>query len=62
MNKKVIVLAASFTALLILGGISSNVLYGTQYLSTKPGYEFSVSSQIDWWDCNWSYYTKITID
>ncbi len=62
MRKKLAFIAAACVVLIIFGGINSTLLYGTQYMTTKPGYSFSVSSGADWWNCNWSYCKKITID
>jgi hypothetical protein len=61
-NKKIAVLAVLCTILILMGGIQTTILYSTQYLSSKPSYSFSISSGLDWWDCNWSYCKKITID
>ncbi|MCX6665082.1 MAG: DUF2341 domain-containing protein, partial [Euryarchaeota archaeon] len=62
MKKKLTVLAIMCVILIVLGGINSNVFFGTQYLTTKPGFGYTVSSGVTWWDCNWSYNKKITID
>ena len=63
MNKKLTFLAVAITVMIILGGLETTmILYGTEYMTTKPGYSFSVSSGEDWWNCNWSYCKKITID
>jgi len=62
MNKKLAIVAVATTILIILGGFNSTMFYTTQYLTSQQGYSFSVSSAISWWDCNWSYCKKITID
>jgi hypothetical protein len=61
-NKKLVALSIGVVILLLLGGIQTSFLYGTQFLSTKPGYTLSVAATSAWWDCNWSYAKKITID
>ncbi len=62
MKKKLAALAVMCVILIVLGGINTNVFFGTQYLTTKPGFGYTVSSGVTWWDCNWSYNKKITID
>jgi len=62
MNKKLAFIAVCISVLLVLGGLNSSFLYGTEYMQSKSGYSYSVSSGADWWDCNWSYCKKITID
>ena len=62
MNKKLVALALGLTVLIMLGGIQTSFLYGTTFLNMKPGYTFSVAATSAWWDCNWSYAKKITID
>ena len=62
MNKKLAIIAVATTVLIILGGFNSTMFYTTQYLTSQQGYSFSVSSAVSWWDCNWSYCKKITID
>jgi len=62
MNKKLAFIAVCISILLVLGGLNSSFLYGTEYMQSKSGYNYAVSSGADWWDCNWSYCKKITID
>lgn len=62
MNKKFAALAIGLTVLIMLGGIQTSFLYGTTFLTTKPGYTFSVAATSVWWDCNWSYAKRIIID
>jgi len=62
MNKKLAIIAVICTISIILGGINTSMLYGTSFLESKPGYSFAVSDAADWWDCNWSYCKRITID
>jgi uncharacterized repeat protein (TIGR02543 family) len=47
---------------LLLGGFNNTILYGIQYLTSKPGYSYVVGEAVEWWDCEWSYSKKITID
>jgi len=61
-NKKLVALALGLTVLIMLGGIQTSFLYGTTFLNMKPGYTLSVAATNAWWDCNWSYAKKITID
>ena len=62
MNKKLAVLAVACTILILLSGYRSSVLFGTEYVNSKSGYNFSVSAAANWWDCNWSYFKEIIID
>jgi len=62
MNKKLMIIAVATTVMLIFGGISTNYLYGTQYMESKSGYSYTISAAVDWWDCNWSYCKEIRID
>ncbi|MBN1280550.1 MAG: DUF2341 domain-containing protein, partial [Candidatus Thermoplasmatota archaeon] len=62
MKKKMMVLAVGITILVLLGSIQTTFLYTTQYLTTKPAYDFEVGEPMGWWDCNWSYCKMITID
>jgi hypothetical protein len=61
-NKKLAIIAVGCVIIILLGGIQTTYLYGTQYLTTKPGYGLAVGETAKWWDCNWSYCKKITID
>jgi hypothetical protein len=61
-NKKLVALSIGVAVLLLLGGIQTSFLYGTQFLYSKSEYNFSVAATSAWWDCNWSYAKKITID
>ena len=62
MKKKLAFIAVACTFLMILGGLESTRLYGTQFMESRQGFSFSVLSGDYWWDCNWSYCKKITID
>ena len=62
MKKKLAIISILITISLLLGGFQGAMLYGTQYMQMKPGVLYSISSAQDWWDCNWSYSKKITID
>ncbi|MCK4365653.1 MAG: DUF2341 domain-containing protein, partial [Thermoplasmatales archaeon] len=62
MKKKLAIISVLLTIALIFSGFHGAMLYGTQYMQSKPGYLYSISSAADWWDCNWSYCKKITID
>ena len=62
MNKKLAIIAVLSTVALIFGGMQSSLFYGTQYMEQSKGYNYTVASSIEWWDCNWSYCKKITID
>ena len=62
MNKKLAVIAVLSVVTIIISGFQSSMLYGTEYMTTKSNYSFTVSSGDDWWNCNWSYCKKITID
>ena len=62
MNKKLAILAIACTVFIILGSIDTTVLFGTQYLTTQGGYFYTVGEAVSWWNCNWSYAKKITID
>jgi 6-phosphogluconolactonase (cycloisomerase 2 family) len=60
---KLLIFAIACTILIILGGFSNlPQLFGTEYLTTKPGYSFTVGELASWWNCSWSYCKKITID
>jgi hypothetical protein len=61
-NKKLAIIAIACAISIVLGGYNSSILFGTQYLGTKEGYSFIVGEALEWWDCNWSYVKKITID
>ena len=61
MNKKLAILAIGIAISIIFGGFNSSVLFGTDYLTSKIGYTYSVAEAPDWWDCNWSYSKKIII-
>jgi len=59
MNKKLMVLAVAGTISFILGGINPTTLYGTQYLTSNPGYSYAIAP---WWNDSWSYRKPITIN
>ena len=59
MNKKLLILAVFGTISVMLAGMNSTTLYGTQYLDTKPGYSFIIGP---WWDTSWSYRKLISIN
>jgi len=59
MNKKLLILAVAGTISIILGGINSTTLYGTQYLLSGSGFSYSIAP---WWDSGWSYRKPITIN
>jgi len=61
-NKKLAVISVLCAILLILGGMNSTMIYGTQRMTSKQEYLYSIASSADWWNCNWSYCKKITID
>jgi hypothetical protein len=42
-NKKFIALVIGVTVLILLGGIQAKFLYGTEFLTTKPGFSFSIT-------------------
>ena len=62
MNKKLGILAIACSITLILGGTNFNFLFGTQHTSIFPGYATTYGSDVDWYDCNWSYCKRIVID
>lgn len=62
MNKKLAIIAIACAISIVLGGFNSSILFGTQYLSTSEGYTYTVGEAVTWWNCNWSYCKKITID
>lgn len=59
MNKKLLILVVFGAFTILLGGMSSTVLFGTQYTATKPGYFFSIGP---WWNTSWSYRKLIFIN
>ena len=61
MRKKLAILAIAISVSIILGGFNSIVIFTTDYLTTKIGYNYSTYGPFDWWDCNWSYAKKIII-
>ena len=62
-KKRLAILVIGVTIILLAGGLNNVLLFSTNYFNTKPGYGFTVVSvTTTWWDCNWSYVKKITID
>jgi hypothetical protein len=61
-NKKLMIVSVACVIALILGGFNNTILYGIEYLTSKQGYSYVVGEAVDWWDCEWSYSKKITID
>jgi hypothetical protein len=61
-KKKLAVLAILLTFTILFSGFQSSMFYGTEYMTSKPSYLFTVDAAYTWWDCNWSYCKKITID
>lgn len=59
MNKKLLILAVTGAIFIILGGMNSTTLYGTQYLLSKSGFSYSIAP---WWDDNWGFRKSITIN
>ena len=59
MNKKLLILVVFGASTILLGGMSSTVLIGTQYTATKSGYFFSIAP---WWNTSWSYRKLIFIN
>ena len=62
MNKKLAIIAIACVVSILFGGLNNSILFGTQYLTTKEGYSYTIGESVAWWDCNWSYCKKITID
>jgi hypothetical protein len=62
MKKKLAILAVACTIAILISGFQSTMLFGTQYMTTKPGYSFTIAAPATWWDCNWSYCKPIIID
>jgi len=61
-NKKLAIIAIACVVSILLGGLNNSILFGTQYLQTQEGYSYTIGEPVAWWDCNWSYAKKITID
>jgi len=59
MNKKLLILAVFGIISIILGGMNSTVLIGTQYLQSNLGFSYSIAP---WWDDNWGFRKPITIN
>jgi hypothetical protein len=50
------------TISLLLGGLNNVFLFSSNYVTTKSGFDYTVGAVPHWWNCNWSYVKKITID
>ena len=57
MNKKLAFLAVASFVFIIVGGINSTMLYGSQYLLSQQGYTYNTT---DWW--NYSWYKRVPIN
>jgi len=58
-NKKLLILVVFTVISILIGGMNSTVLIGTQYTATKSGYFVSIAP---WWNTSWSYRKLICIN
>jgi hypothetical protein len=58
-NKKFLILVVFGIISILLGGMNSTILIGTQYTATNPGYFYSIAP---WWNTSWSYRKLIFIN
>ena len=61
-DKRLVILAVGVTISLLLGGLNNVFLFSSNYVTTKSGFDYTVGAVPHWWNCNWSYVKKITID
>ena len=46
MNKKLAIIAIACVICIVLGGMNNVILFGTQYLTTKEGYTYTVGESV----------------